>query len=747
MTSLLERLSIACALLLGAVLVLAPRHADAQPTGTTANDSAGSLVPPRARTTPGSEPRAPYPHGAKGDATVTLSLGIDTDGSVLSAAVILGDEPFATAARKAARGWRFDPATKNGTPIVATTKLEILFADPGPTPLAEPDAEAESDEKGPKTLEVTVSGDKHPPSVSSLRRGEVRQLPGAFGDPFRAIEILPGVTPIVSGLPFFYVRGAPPGNVGYFLDGVRVPYLFHAAAGPSVIHPGIIDRVDLYAGGYPASYGRYAGAVVAAETTEPRTDWHGEANIRIVDLGALIEGGFAKGRCTALVAGRFSYTAALFSLISPDITLDYRDFQLRATCDVTPHDRISLFAFGSYDFLASTTNDIETVLFGSEFYRADLRYEARLPKGGKLRADFISGFDRTRVADGRNTRDILFDSRFELSQPLTDTVTFRAGFDTQHDIYSADKQLYVDPDAPSTKSFDALFPPRTDAGLGTWADVVWQVDPRFSITPGIRVDTFFSNGARAVGVDPRLAATLEVTKHVRLLHALGVAHQPPSFIVPLPGLAVANLQGGLQTSLQAAGGIELDLPWSTTATVTAFDSVFLDMTDTLGVSSARDAATQIPRSLGGAKGLEVYLRRSLSSRIGGFISYTFSRTTRTVGGLTFPAAFDRAHVLNSAVAFDLGRGWRFGTRFTIYSGAPIQTVQSAFTTAVAPTVTTRDPAFYRIDFRLEKKWKIAKIGWVAFVAEMLNATLNKETIRGNEIGPVTIPSIGLEGAL
>lgn len=41
-----------------------------------------------------------------------------------------------------------------------------------------------------------------------ISQAEVRQLPGAFGDPFRAIEALPGVTPIVSGLPFS-TFGAP----------------------------------------------------------------------------------------------------------------------------------------------------------------------------------------------------------------------------------------------------------------------------------------------------------------------------------------------------------------------------------------------------------------------------------------------------------------------------------------------------------------------------------------------------------
>ena len=115
----------------------------------------------------------------------------------------------------------------------------------------------------------------------------------------------------MSGLPFFYVRGAPPGNVGYFLDGVRVPYLFHVAVGPSVVNPAMVDKVELYPGAYPAEYGRYAGAIVAASITPPRDDWHGEGNLRVFDAGALVEGGFDGGRGTVLLGGRYSYTAAI----------------------------------------------------------------------------------------------------------------------------------------------------------------------------------------------------------------------------------------------------------------------------------------------------------------------------------------------------------------------------------------------------------------------------------------------------
>ena len=203
-----------------------------------------------------------YPAGAEGDAEVVLVLVVGRDGRVRSASVERGDEPFASAATAAATSFVFAPGTRDGEPVVAKMRFAVVFTAPRPIePPADdvyeepeaPEAAAPKAPPGPEAIEVTVLGQKTPPSAKTMSRAEVRQLPGAFGDPFRAIEVMPGVTPIVSGLPYFYVRGAPPGNVGYYLDGVRVPYLFHVAAGPSVIHPGLVDRVDLYSGGYPAT--------------------------------------------------------------------------------------------------------------------------------------------------------------------------------------------------------------------------------------------------------------------------------------------------------------------------------------------------------------------------------------------------------------------------------------------------------------------------------------------------------------
>ncbi|HVY25444.1 MAG TPA: TonB-dependent receptor plug domain-containing protein [Polyangiaceae bacterium] len=725
--------------------------------------AADVIVPPQLE----GEPNVPYPDGAHGDVTIVMTVTVNADGSVRDAKASEFWEPFATAAMDAARRFHFKPATRGGRPVAAVIRFEIGFKEPRPQPVEPAPAgsapgdvasggAASAHEPGPhetkplapplepKTVEIEVRGARLAPAVSSLSRAEVRQLPGAFGDPFRAIEALPGVTPIISGLPFFYVRGAPPGNVGYFLDGVRVPYLYHVGLGPSIVHPAMVSRVDLYPGGYPARFGRYAGGIVSGETTLPDPQLHGEGNIRIFDAGAMAEGGFAGNRGTLLLGGRYSYTAAIVSLLAPHTRLDYRDYQLRASYDVTPKDRVTLFGFGSYDLVGDTTNDILTVLFGTEFYRADLRYDHDFDGGATFKSAVTLGFDQSRIGEQRNSQDRMLQVRAQLDRPIGKSALWRSGVDVVLDGYTADKKTYADPEDPDTNRFNDLFPPRTDTAAGIWTDVVWQAAERVEVTPGLRADVYGSGGETAYALDPRISARFKITDKLRIVHAYGIAHQPPAFVVPIPGLTPGKLRGGLQSSWQTSAGVELDLPGKTSLTTTVFHNAFFNMSDVLGVGQSNREDNLDPRADGSSVGFELYLHRNLSQKLGGYLSYTLSRTTRTIGGYTFPSAFDRTHVASGALAYDLGRRWRAGARLVFYTGVP-KTVQAGGATLPAPSEhPERDPAFYRIDVRLEKRWQIGPKTWVSLVLEMLNATLHKETFGNREIGPVSIPSIGVE---
>ncbi|MBK7583170.1 MAG: TonB family protein [Myxococcales bacterium] len=600
-------------------------------------------------------------------------------------------------------------------------------------------------------IEVVVRGHRPAPSVKSFSREEVRQIPGTFGDPFRAIEAMPGVTPLASGLPFFYVRGAPPGNVGYFLDGVRVPYLYHVGFGPSVVHPGLVERVDLYAGGYPARFGRFAGGIVAAEATAPRPELHGEGNLRLFDAGGLVEAGFADGRGTVLVGGRYSYTAALLSLVAPEVELAYRDYQARVSYDLSPRDRLTLFSFGAYDLLGRERNGELSVLFGTEFYRLDLRHDHETGHGS-LRTAFTLGLDRTANAflagEQRKVTTQMLGARTVLEHRLDDEVLLRAGTDGNVERYRTSASKYADPDNPATQAFEDNFPPRTDLVFGVWSDLVLGVTRDIELVPGARVDLYRSQSASAVAVDPRISARFTVSNDVRIIHAYGIAHQPPSFVLPIPGLTPGHLENGLQQSLQTSAGVEVDVADATTASLTLFYNAFFHMTDAAGSRPQRGPPTQEldERATGRAVGAELFVKRKLTKQLGGFLSYTLSRSTRALGNEEFPSNFDRTHVLNAALGYDLGRGWRPGGRVVFYTGTPLETSQND--AASSPPRTTsgieRSPAFFRLDVRLEKRWILGQSTWISFVAEVLNATLSKERFGDEEIGPITIPSVGAE---
>jgi TonB family protein len=419
---------------LGALVAFSPLSAPALAQGQTAPPVPAQspiLVPPHILGTP----TVSYPDGASGDADVILVLTVHKDGHVSQVEVAEGAEPFASAAQNAAPNFQFEPALRNGVKVTARIRFIVSFRQTNVEEHQTPPEESKTVEinpDSPKTqptksqpIEVDVRGEKSDPLVRTLSRAEVRQIPGTFGDPFRALETLPGVVPVASGLPYFYVRGAPPGQVGYYLDGIRVPYLFHVGVGPSVVNPAMIEKVNLYSGAYPAEFGRFAGAIVTADTTAPRTDFHGEATLRLFDVGAMAETGFAGGRGTAMLGGRYSYTAALLPLFTPNATLDYRDYQARVTYDLSPRDRIGLVAFGAYDLLKDKRGDIEKIAFGAEFYRVDLRYDRSLESGGTLKMGTTFGYEQSRLGTQRNAQDRLFATRLLLTQPLHPQLTVR----------------------------------------------------------------------------------------------------------------------------------------------------------------------------------------------------------------------------------------------------------------------------------------------------------------------------------
>lgn len=650
---------------------------------------------------------------------------------------------------------------------------------------------------------VTVRAAPRDPGRTTLRADELRQIPGAFGDPLRAVEALPGMTPVVSGLPFFFVRGSPPGNTGYFVDGVRVPLLHHIGVGPSVIAPALVDRIDVYAGGYPARFGRFAGGIVSAETRRPADHAAGEANVRLFDASAFAETPVADGKGTVLVAGRYSFAGLALGLVAPDVRLRYWDYQARATWELTRDDRIGVFAFGSDDYLgnADSGSSNTKTLFATQFHRVDLRWDHAVGATGQMRTAATLGHDETSTDALKGVRATMARVRTELDVPVNDAVRVHAG----SDVMLEHRTLAPGYDAAPERTGRSTYPPRNDLTLGVYADLSWAVAPRVLLVPGMRADVYGSmlserpppedparrRGA-SLGIDPRIAARVQANHDVALLATFGLSHQPPAVAAQTPGLSSGSLADGLQTSIQTSLGAEIYLPAGITVAPTLFEHESRGMTDLSATCSDNprsypDLDKQVDvaqcaaaRVSGRTYGLELLARRSLTKRLTGLVAYTLSRTTRDVPpsdeGLwrmgsppptgSIVGAFDRTHVLNIIGAYDLGSGFRVGARFLYYTGRPYS--DSLHYVPVPPYNNRRLPDFYRIDLRAEKRWRLGETGHISVVLEGLNATLRKEAIsvacddpngpalEGRtrldtcvpyRLGPIAIPSIGVEGAI
>jgi hypothetical protein len=182
---------------------------------------------------------------------------------------------------------------------------------------------------------------------------------------------------------------------------------------------------------------------------------------------------------------------------------------------------------------------------------------------------------------------------------------------------------------------------RRDFTTGAWLDAVLAVTPKIEVTPGLRADLFVSGGRVALSLDPRISARYTLSKKLAITHGLALVHQAPSFVVPVPGFK-PSLAGGLQSALQYSAGVSYSLPQGFDSSFALFQNDFFNMTDLISVIQLENAANQNVtdvRATGHAYGAELMIRRSLARNVGGFVSYTLSRSVRAG---CFTAASPRA---------------------------------------------------------------------------------------------------------
>jgi hypothetical protein len=590
----------------------------------------------------------------------------------------------------------------------------------------------------------TVRGEaRHEGERFVLRDEELHQAPGTLGDPFRVIGLLPGVATPITLLPIYVIRGASPGTNGFFLDGMRVPQLFHFVVGGGVVHPRLVDRLDFYPGVYDVSFGHYAGGVIDSETRPGRKDApaHGEIELKLYDLMGLVEVKLP-GDVKVIAAGHYGFPSYLIHLFDNRANVSYWDYQLRADWKT-----LTVEALGSYDYLTITTDRGRPATSTRpavppsvaeerlDFYRLQIRDRHKIGRV-ETEAALVGGYDEfsavgptvTKLSLAWRANAKVRWKRFRLFVGLDGEVSRFAA--TNFDTSSG-------PDQPDT--LGELAGQRDGVESGAFVEGTLEVVPkRLWATLGVRADVYHANAVTLLGVDPRFQFRAKLLPQLFINGGIGLYQQPPSFPIQLPGVDTFALQLGLQRAIQAAYGFEAQLPRNIEVKVTGYWEQFYNVNDAIldfttqvvctapPVESLTGFPSRITRQIDGhSYGMEI-LARKQAGRFTGWIAYTLSRTERIYSCGLRPADYDQAHVLNLVLQVRLPWNLMVGARFLLQTGRPV-TVVDPNNLAAATRNNTRLPDYYQLDFRIDREWIFAKWALSIFL-EVLNLTYSESVI-------------------
>ncbi|MGC4070117.1 MAG: TonB-dependent receptor [Polyangiaceae bacterium] len=579
-----------------------------------------------------------------------------------------------------------------------------------------------------------------------------------MGNPLRIVDTLPGVIPLASGVPYVYVRGAPPAAQGYVYDGIPLPQLFHAAFGPAVIHPRATGQMELLAGVPSAMYGRRAGGLLLAEGVLPSGDFNAEVELRLLDVNGWVESPVGNGAVVA--SARIGYpqlalkASESLGVIEKGTRANYWDGQLRYRVPLTSKDMFELVFLGSFDNVnlpgIENQDQVRSGSTALEFYRLETRVIHQLARG-EVATALRFGFDSSEIAEAVAVRAFTVGPRVWSRFRLRGGHTLKMGADlyaSTGDVKQSTGAL-GSPEGNIQVSLPTLAEASARNQGGVWAETMLNTSARTRLDVGLRFDYWSVSSQIDVAVDPRLRFTFEATEDLSLHVAAGTGHQPAVFLLPLPGLSDVAVADGLTRSIQSEAGFGYDLPFS----LRLESQAFLHHYDRLLLPELiQDAAIpeNPPLSSAIAYGGELFLKRDPSEDFSGWISYTLGWAEADSGKDVigkFKPDFDVRHVVNAVASWRLPRGFVVGGRVQARSGRMIEQLN--------PRYQQRLPWFFRADARVGYSWD-GRFGKMLAYLEWFNVTIAREYLDADcffgqcsaeAAPPLALPNIGIRAEL
>ena len=619
------------------------------------------------------------------------------------------------------------------------------------------------------------------PSADVARRTltmeEVKRVPGTFGDPVRVIQSLPGAARSPFGSGFLIIRGANPEDSAVYVDGIRVPLIYHLGGLVSILNADLIDSVDYLPGSYGVQYGRSLGGVVDVKTKQEFPEdnqfyWSTD----IIDSGGLVQG--RVGDWGVAVAGRRSYIDVFIPLFTENqnftISPKWYDYQVKVQQLNRANGSLSVFAFGYRDRLTAGTNADTAQGSDADFqgdfgsvnsaHRAYVQWKHNFSDDWNMTITPSYGIDSSSVDVGGGVRLTQDQPMFELRAETrwapserfnlllgTDTVVGGFGFTAElpfsfEDVASFDPLAERNPVAFTGDGY--FYTP--DIYLQTEIHPLKDPD-RWVIYPGIR----FGAGTlwdvdnpdpllQVQGWDPRFSTRLKIAENGTLKGGVGLYSQWPQPFEAWRPDGSTNLD--MEKVLSAEVGIEQQIVPGLNADVSVFGKKLYDLIVDNPDAVSVDALYYVNEGIGRVYGMEAIIKQDPINNIFGWVSYTLSRSERNdypnrttelapdevagspSSGDWYLFDLDQTHILTGVMGYQFPRDFGIsgqlqyvtGNPYTPYSGGIYDLDQDFYTGySTAAYNSERLPDFFALNLRADKTFTFEKWQLDAY-ADFLN---------------------------
>ncbi|MFT5142190.1 MAG: hypothetical protein ACI80V_001735 [Rhodothermales bacterium] len=569
--------------------------------------------------------------------------------------------------------------------------------------------------------------------------------PDVSGDLATLLRTLPGVVSSGDRGGQLFIRGGEPSQNQALLDGILLYQPFHILGFYSAFPSEIINRADIYAGGFKARFGERVSSVMDISTRNGNSRrFQGSVSLSPFVSGVHLEGPLVKNKLTLLASARQSLVEQVAAeIVGEPLPFDFGDAFVKVSAVLDSNQRASITALRTHD-RGTLGRDL-----GSEVQPEEVRWKnegigARyviLPRRFPVFFEMLASYSRLESALGpadlptRNTSientHLGMDLQFYSSK-----VTWNGGASLRLVRLQSD--------------FGGLFQnfaERSDElqHFGLYLEPEYTVSEYLKVRPGVRIQ-FFDTRFRPY-VEPRLRVLYERGRHAFSFAGgyyeqaeIGIYDRRDAASVFMAWTnAIANsdrmeevTEGRVQSAWHALLGYRTSFPSGIELSVEGYGKYLGNLFISEWTAFPR-FTTNLQPATGRSFGLDLRaeIRRP---RFYGYVTYGLSNTLYSAEQaelelwygtetLEFRPPHDRRHQVNALVSstvrgFDVSVRWEFGSglpfsRVVGFDGfALVDDVINPFETDVSRRVIYERPfsgelpAYHRMDTSVGRKFSV-----------------------------------------